>query len=403
MRILTILLKDLSQILRDRKSFLFLLAMPLVFTLFMGFAYQGAAAKPDPRLPLGWVNHDPSGKLSLALHASLASSDSLRLVELDESQEAEASQQVSAGKLAGAVVIPAGFSRGAMSASAPQIVLLVNPASITGQSILELVRVPVTRLMSAAEIARLHTASLPAGQPVEAEKAFQQASQLWAQQAQNGPQIVVIAAQGKSTGQVSFQGNPYNQSSPGMLVMFAVFGLVTSATIVVQERKLRTLERMLTTSLNRSSLIAGHLLAMFVLALMQQAVLVTFGQIFLKVDYSRQPLGILLVMVAVALWAATLGLLIGVLAKEEQRATLYALIAMFLFSALGGAWFPLESSGPAFAAVGRLTPTAWAMTGFQNILIRGLDSASTLLPAIILLAYAVLFFGLAVWRFNKSS
>jgi ABC-2 type transport system permease protein len=68
---------------------------------------------------------------------------------------------------------------------------------------------------------------------------------------------------------------------------------------------------------------------------------------------------------------------------------------------LGGAWFPLEGSGTALAALGKLTPGAWAMTGFQNILIRGLDTASVLLPVGVLLAYAASFFSLAVWRFKS--
>ena len=45
MRILDILLKDLSQILRDRKSLVFLVLMPVAFTFFMGFAYRGRAAR----------------------------------------------------------------------------------------------------------------------------------------------------------------------------------------------------------------------------------------------------------------------------------------------------------------------------------------------------------------------
>ena len=89
-----------------------------------------------------------------------------------------------------------------------------------------------------------------------------------------------------------------------------------------------------------------------------------------------------------------------VVAKEEQQVILFSMIAMFLFSALGGTWFPLETAGAAFATVGRLMPSAWAMTGLQNLLIRGLLLNSVLLPCAILLAYAAAFFGLAVWRFK---
>jgi ABC-2 type transport system permease protein len=115
----------------------------------------------------------------------------------------------------------------------------------------------------------------------------------------------------------------------------------------------------------------------------------------------REPLGILLVSVTLGLWAASMGLLIGVFAKEEQQVIMYAMIAMFVFSGLGGTWFPLESSGGAFAAIGKTMPSYWAMNGYQNILIRGLGLESVW-PAVGMLSlYAVGFFLLAVWRFRK--
>ena len=40
------------------------------------------------------------------------------------------------------------------------------------------------------------------------------------------------------------------------------------------------------------------------------------------------------------------------------------------------------------------------MDGFQNIVMRGLGFDSVLLPAALLLAYALAFFGLALWRFK---
>jgi ABC-2 type transport system permease protein len=96
-----------------------------------------------------------------------------------------------------------------------------------------------------------------------------------------------------------------------------------------------------------------------------------------------------------------MGLLIGVIAGSDDQVILYSMIAMFLFSALGGTWFPLESAGGAFAAIGKALPSAWAMNGYQNILIRGLGLESVGLPAAMLLGYAGLFFVLAVWRFRK--
>ena len=43
------------------------------------------------------------------------------------------------------------------------------------------------------------------------------------------------------------------------------------------------------------------------------------------------------------------------------------------------------------------------MDGFKNITVRGLGFSSVLLPATALFGYALLFFGLALWRFQRVS
>jgi ABC-2 type transport system permease protein len=45
-------------------------------------------------------------------------------------------------------------------------------------------------------------------------------------------------------------------------------------------------------------------------------------------------------------------------------------------------------------------PTAWAMDGFQNIIVRGMGLSSVLLPAALITAFGAVFFALAVWRFQ---
>ena len=58
---------------------------------------------------------------------------------------------------------------------------------------------------------------------------------------------------------------------------------------------------------------------------------------------------------------------------------------------------------PTFQAIGHVSPVAWAMDGFKNIVARGLGFNSILLPAAALAGYALLFFVLAAWRFHKVS
>jgi ABC-2 type transport system permease protein len=196
--------------------------------------------------------------------------------------------------------------------------------------------------------------------------------------------------------------NALTHNSPGMMLQFAIAGLLTAAQIIVTERRSRTLQRLLTTATRRIHILFGHYLAILALILTQFVILIAFGQFILKVDYLRDPAATLLVAVSAALCISALGLLIGVLAKTEEQAVIFSLIPMFVFAGLGGAWVPLEVTGPAFQAIGHLSPIAWALDGFKNICLRGLGMESVLVPAAALAGYAVVFFGLAAWRLSAA-
>ena len=372
--------------------------MPIVFTIFMGFAYQsGSEENVDNRIPLAVVNLEPDGVLNNALFTRLESSDSMRAEGMTQDAAMDALRK---GDAAGVLILPVGFSEQTKAGEVAQLTLIADSASAQGQSLYQLLRTPISQLMSAVEISRESVDLVAATDAsVEQSTAFEMAWNKWNETYKLSLVKIEQAIAAPTSDWMG--GNPYNQSSPGILVMFAIFGLVTSAQILVQERKSRTLQRLITTAMQPWQIVAGHMLAMFSITFLQTAMLVIFGQLVLKVDYLSEPLGILLLAVTMGLWVASLGLLIGVVAKEEQQVILYSMVAMFLFSALGGAWFPLETSGGAFAAISKIMPSAWAMNGFQNILIRGLGLESVWMAVGMLSLYAVGFFLLAVWRFRK--
>ena len=415
MRTFDLTLKDLSQVLREKQSLLFFVLMPVIFTFFMGFAYRGAVQPADPRLALGWADAD-GGALSQQLYAALEDSAAVRLVEVDPASVAGLSpggnlrEPGAPSDVDGVLMVPAGFSEEALAGEVVQLTLVADALSTTGQSLYQVLRAPVVQVMSAAQIAQLDVETLESqaafadetGWAAERAAAFDAAAQAWAAVRQQDAWIRVEVAVAADPADAPLGGNPYNQTSPGMLVQFAIFGLVSSAQILVLERKSRTLQRMFATAMRPWQIIAGHLMAMFALGLLQTVLLIVFGQLVLRVDYFREPAATLLIAVSLSLWVSSMGLLIGVFAQEDQQVVLYSMVAMFVFTGLGGAWFPLEGAGKAFATIGHLTPAAWAMDGFQNILIRGLGLASAWRPAGVLLAYAAAFFALAVWRFRVA-
>jgi ABC-2 type transport system permease protein len=405
MRVIDLALKDLLQIVRDWKSALFLVIMPIIFTFFFGLLYGGIGGEDDPRLPVGFVNHDQAGVLTTGLQGMLEASDAIRPVLLEGDEVDKATESVRDEDLAAAVIVPAGFSEPALAGEETRLTIIVDQSTQAGQTAMNAVQAAVTRLLGAVQTARISAEVYEAQRAFEDEgvrqayvdKALALASEAW----QQPPLTVAVEQSGATAGdEEEAIGNPYAHASAGMIIQFVVFGLNTSAMVLVLERKSRTLQRMLTTPITRAQVIAGHVLAMFLVVFLQQVLLVAFGQLAFGVGYMREPLAILLVVVTLGLWVASLGLFIGAISKGEDQVVMFAMLAMFVFSALGGAWFPLDITGRAFAAIGHLMPSAWAMDGFENIIVRGLGLNSVLLPVGILLAYAVAFFGLAVWRFR---
>jgi len=393
-RILDIALKDLMQILRDRKTFLFLLIMPIAFTLLFGLAFGGSSKTTDPRLPVGYLDQDGGG-LSTDLKGLLANSTVIRPDEGTPQTISDLDKLVAEGKLAAALIIPDGYSQSVLSGTPLKLIFLADPSQTSTASIQGEVLVASNRLLSAVRTAGI--VAQVTHDPAAFNSALTEALADW-----QNPPVQVSVTSGVSSKPQSQNVMSLAHSSPGMMLQFAIAGLLTSATVLVNERKNRSLQRLLTTATTRLQILLGHYLAMFTLIFIQFLLLITFGQI-LQVNYLRVPLASLLVALASALCVAALGLLIGVLARSEEQAIVFSLIPMFVLSGLGGAWVPLEYTGTTFQAIGHVSPVAWAMDGFKNIVARGLGFSSVLIPVAALVGYTVLFFILAAWRFQRVS
>ncbi len=398
MNILTIALKDLKQIARDRMSALFLVIMPLAFTFLMGILF-GGNTQTDTRLNVGLINNDPQGALTQILVGALENSGIVKLKELTSADESGMNDQINTGKLAGALIIPAGYSDDLINEKSVKLTIVANPSGTGGQTVLSELQRNISQLMGALETARISKQAASAQQQISDPHAYMIAAVNTAMQAWQNPSVgVTTKAVSAAANKSGFSG--YVQTSPGMLLQFAIGGLIGAAAVMVMERKNRTVTRLLTAPVTKAEIILGHLLGNTVTVFLQEVILILAGQFFFKVDYLRVPAATLLMMLAVALFCGTLGLFFGAISKSPEQAIMGPLIAMFLLTALGGAWFPLEGTSPAFYTIGHITPGAWVMDGFQNIILRGLGFQSVLLPCAILLGYAVLFFILAVWRFK---
>ncbi len=407
MRILQLALKDLTQLTREKRTFFFSLIMPIAFTFLFGFIFGGTenSEVEDYRLPVGILVED-NDVFTTELVAALAGSDVFRLVEGDTYSQSELSEQVADGDLAGALVIPAGYGEEVRNGSPLSLTLITDPSNSNGFSIEYSVSSTSNRLLRAARTAQLSVNVFQAQASFDSDAAqsdfytisFEKAVLAW--QTPTVTTVNTFTGQDQEEGIDPFGDNPYAHSSPGMMIQFAIAGLIGAAEIIVNERKTRSMQRLLTTSITRIEILLGHFLSMFIMIFTQIMILMIFGQFVLKLGYLNAPLASLLMAFTISFCVAALGLLVGALSKTPEHAVVFSLIPMFVLSGLGGAWMPLEFTSETVQTVGHFTPVAWGMDGLKNILIRGQGLEAAWLPAGMLLIFAAIFFGLAVWRFK---
>lgn len=397
-RVLTLARKDLLETRRDRLALLFTLIMPLAFTAFFGLMFGGGS----DRLPLAVWSGD-AGPAAEQLLSAVQESD---VVVVHRMTRAEAEQAVADNKMAAALEIPAGFSD-AVAAGEPATVTVVGtPGSSAAQTVQTAVTALAGRIVAGEQAAQaaVEAAGTGAAQGQASPDQLREAALLMARPlaaqalAQPAATIEVVQA-GSAAGQIP---SGFELSSPGMLINFILFSLMTAGIALVEERKNFTLQRLVTTRVRRWELIAGKFLGMFALTFVQQIILIAVGQFVFGVDYLADPAALLLMMVALSSVASAMGMLIAAVLTSEQALIATVVLTSMAVAALSGAWFPLEIAGEGFQTVGHLLPTSWILDGMRGIIMRGFGAADVLPAFGFAMAWALGLFALAVWRFRLS-
>lgn len=392
--IFAIVVKDIREIVLDKMTFIFLLAMPVLFTVLFGFAFGGLGKKQvDNRIPVGYQDLDKS-TVSQGLRDFLENQPAIRLEE-QYATTSELERLVSDHKLAAIVIVPEGYGESLGTGKPLKLQGFLDLGSIDGMTAQNAIQAAASRTASASAAAQI----MADGRADLFSSVFEAASAAWI----TPPVRLELREDLGSAGEGGSQGEsaiPITHTAPAMMIQFSLVGLVTAAQMMVHERKTRCMQRLLTTRAARHEILLGHFLAIFVLIFIQFILLVVFGQLVLRLDYLSFPWATLLMMLTTALFVAAVGLFVGSLARNDDQAVIFALAPMFVLSGLGGAWLPLETTGQAFRSIGQVTPVALALDGFSSILSSSMDTNTILLPAVALSGYALVCFGLAVWKFK---
>ncbi|MFS0892749.1 ABC transporter permease [Microbacterium sp. 179-I 3D3 NHS] len=187
----------------------------------------------------------------------------------------------------------------------------------------------------------------------------------------------------------SDQDGVFDQFGGAILALFpfVVMFLVTSIT-TLRERRSGTLERLMTTPLDKADLILGYALAFGTMALLQALVTVSFavGVCGLDVDGPLWQLG--LVAVVDALLGTALGLLASAFAQTEFQAVQFMPLLVFPQIIVGGLFMPRDEMPDVLQAISDWLPLSHAIDTI-NAVAAGDEGWDVFGPLLIVVAFAV--------------
>jgi ABC-2 type transport system permease protein len=386
--------KELLQIRRDRLAALFTLVLPVVFTVFLGLLIGQVAE--DPRVPLALADEDHTA----ASQQLVSRLEAAALLEVVVMTAAEVDAAVQDRSVAAGVIIPAGLEADLASGAQPTLSFVMIETAGGAQT----ARQAVQAAISQANITLLATEAAAGvvaeatGLPVDEGLRATIGRSVEAALARPAASVTVVQAGSSSRPEPS----GFEQSSPGGLVNWVLFGLLTVTTGVAWERRQGLLRRLISTGVSGRQIVSGKVLAMVIITFLQQLLLVILGQAAFGVDYFSSPVALFMTMLSLSVLAASFGLLISSLFRSEQAIIATTVISAQLLAALGGAWFPLEVTSASFSRIAHFFPTAWIMDSLHGITLSDWGIAEVLRPLGFVWIWIVVIFGLAVWRFRPE-
>ncbi|HKZ85775.1 MAG TPA: ABC transporter permease [Anaerolineae bacterium] len=417
MKIFAVFLNENKRLLREKGLILILMLMPLAFIVPIGSAYtSGAAATGDEDRPLLVIDYD-GGKQAQDLIETLDESfriernlpvEDAKKVQLDSDpdcaapgpacDEKIARAQLKASTRTLALLIPKGLSEAYAQSKQTIVTLLYDPAGDVN------LRDQVQGVIQGAAI----SISLEK-QVMQGQRDMQDLTSIASDDVRNA---VADAAEKSSTkdlkSAIAFEQiapssyierkppNPLQQNIPGYTVMFVFLVAGFMAGWSTEEKRNGILRRLRSSPVSTASLLAGKLLYGLAVSLVQIFVLFLATSTMFRLDLGKDPVAFVLVCVALAATVACLGLL-----ASAVKFPMSAITAPLVIGALlGGCLFSPDFFPPLLRTISYFIPHTWAMTAYQDLLVRGQGLAQVLPEIGVLLLFAAIFFGLGVWRFD---
>jgi ABC-2 type transport system permease protein len=414
---LTLTLKDLLLLWRNKFALFWVIAFPLAFGLFYGAIISRSFG--DAKMSIAFVDEDKSA-VSNALAQKLSAHATVRLVQTQaEGQPHDrdsATQSVRRGDLTAYLLLHPGFGESLrpFGQDGTKIELGIDPSQQAAAGFLQGIMMEATFSILGQQFT----------DPEEMRR-WLKIGQKEVEQARDLPEAhkkilldffamldgfvpKLLAAKFPSEGgpfaglKLNVVPVTFDQSEPRSAfeitfpcsILWAVLGCMMTFTMsIVIEQKQGTLLRLRVAPLSKMHILGSKGLACFLSCVGTASILLLVGATCLGVRVSSWPY-VLISIAAMAVCFSGLMMLLSVLGRTEQAVGGSALAIMLVMATLGGALVPLIAMPDWMLTMSHLCPAKWGVLALEGAIWRGFDLAEMLLPCGILLSVGVLSFGL---------
>jgi len=373
---------SLRRLVRDRRALFFMLVLPVVVIIVVGATVGGFN-----QFHIGLVSND-RGSIGGGLATDLEHEAGLRVTlyaNEDAMRIAMRRSEISAG-----VAIPTDFDTRLRAGGTATIPVLAEQANQTAQG------------AQAAIVAAIdqHAATIQAAQFAASRTRVRFEPALsYAQRLATTTGRVTVTTRAVDTKSVILPSG-FSYSAPTMLVLFVFINALAFGATAIDNRRLGVYERALAAPIHARTIVIGEVAIAFAITVIQSALIVLIGAVVFGVSWGNPAAAAALVTMW-ALVGAGAGMLSGTLFRTPQQASSIGPAIGLAFGMLGGCMWPLAIVSTTMRTVGHLTPQAWAVDAWTDLLSRSGTLTDIVQPLAVLAAFATALLTISIIRMRR--
>lgn len=190
---------------------------------------------------------------------------------------------------------------------------------------------------------------------------------------------------------------------PGVVASLTLVLVVSlTASAIVREREVGTLEQLMVTPIRPIELILGKAIPFFAIGLAEVALVAIFGTLWFQIPFVGNPLILLLGTVLFLFSTLGLGILISTVSKTEQQAfasNFFVLNPMFILS---GFSFPISSMPDVLQWLTYIDPMRYYLVVIRGTFIKGIGLDALWPDMLGMATLGCLLLSVSILRFRKS-